>query len=212
MPDEEDRTAVHECGHSLCDLLFLGWPGRIELSADGRSGTTKAAFLDDLRLALDDDGAYHLYRAHASLASVAAEEEAYGYACESGNGEDRTNFRDAVKALRDLGVVTERKIRATTAYLMRTHRKVLLAMSGTLMWGHTTLGKALFDAACVRDPALIASSDDPILNAKADWRRKWAALKDAAGDDQAVRTPAGALPREYWGVAMDEQTRRLLSD
>jgi hypothetical protein len=94
-------------------------------------------------------------------------------------------------------------------------RKALLAMSGALMWGHTTLGKALFDAACVRDPALIYISDDPILNAKADWRRKWAALKDAAGvtrDDRSARKQAGEVPREYWGVPMDEQTRRLLSD
>jgi hypothetical protein len=191
MIHNDYRVPVHEAGHSLMALLWLGHAGSITLDGKGNGGCVGYDWNEDLGVVSGVGEAYALVRAHRAIAGEVAERLIFGDA-DAGSVQDRACVSACVEFLGEKGVhIPVETFKATASYLLQGHRRGLLAMAkeGYDKWTGTISGKRLYDVAASRDPALIACADRPLLESKGSqtWRQTWQALCEACGVPRYAR-------------------------
>jgi hypothetical protein len=202
---EGSLLCAHEAAHGLINLVFLGNPGTIELSAHG--GTCSSYW--DPALKLDDsDAALLLYKAHSALAGAEGERLLHDYA-----GLDSS--QDSIEAavyLKHLGIegITVRKdeVVQVVQSLLRQHRRPLKTLAAEL--GGTT-GNARNKQALLRNDhehILLGYSERPVL-ARGGWYRHWTLMRHQAAHDLTFNPWAGEPDRRPTGVLDVSQRRRL---
>jgi hypothetical protein len=182
--EEDDRSALHEAGHGLVNLVFLGNPGRIEL-VWGHGGLCKSVW--DPYLNLDDSNAsLLLYAAHSRLAGYEAEELAFPTANLRGCSDDLAVLAQVFQALPAEGITLQRQTAALVVrFLLKVYARPWRALASSLQ-----LGTVMSDQAMHRllsydnSQTLCAYAEEPMIKGPC-WRQKWERLRDAAARDHA---------------------------
>jgi hypothetical protein len=180
--EPEDRTAIHEGGHLLVNMIMLGSPGVVEMGHYGQGATCKSIWRDDLGLDPSPQ-ARALHKACLCLAGYAAETIGFGQPNEHTCADDLRDLESALQEARQASLLLDKKnIRVVIDWLIKMHWGAVVAAAACLRPNSSRAGDEIAKAMIRTDETGMMEyyHRTPILSGR-DWRANWNTLKRLSG-------------------------------